>query len=426
MNAPESPLLALLKRPGGPAFWKRPAPWVVLALFAIAAAAGWTWSQQRAAQAQPKYATETVARGNLTVKVTATGTLQPTNKVDVGSELSGTVARVLVDINDRVAKGQVLAELDTSRLRAQVDRSRAALGVAQANLRTAQATAQESDANLRRLQDVRRLSGGKVPSEAEVASAEATVARSQAAVSSGRAGVADATAALSADETNLRKASIRSPIDGVVLARNVDPGNAVAASLQAVTLFTLADDLTRMKLEVNVDEADVGLVRDGQRSTFTVSAYPTRDYPANITRVSYGSTTKDNVVTYQADLAVANGDLSLRPGMSATATIFAAERSGVLLVPNAALRWSPDGAGASAAAPAGGIVSKLVPRGPPRPARKAGGSTAAARQVWVLENGQPAAVAAMPGLSDGRMTEVTSEALKPGMAVITGVEKAAR
>jgi HlyD family secretion protein len=426
MNAPETSFLAMLKQEHR-TLWRRPLAWVLVVAIALVAAALWVWNGQRAALAQPRFTTEAVTRGNLSVKVTATGTLQPTNKVDVGSELSGTVARVLVDINDRVKKGQVLAELDTSKLRDQVDRSRAALGMAEANLRQAQATLLEAQANLKRLQEVRRLSGGKVPSESELASAEAALARAEAAVASGRASVQDAKAALSADETNLRKASIRSPIDGVVLARNVDPGNAVAASLQAVTLFTLAEDLTRMKLEVNVDEADVGLVRDGQQATFTVSAYPTRDYPARITRVSYGSTTKDNVVTYEADLDVGNDDLSLRPGMSATATILAAQREGVLLVPNAALRWSPDAAGPGPGASAsGGLVSKLMPRGLPRAPRKAGTSTAAARQVWVLEAGRPAAVAVIPGLSDGRMTEVTGGGLEPGMAVVTGQERAAR
>jgi len=234
--------------------------------------------------------------------------------------------------------------------------------------------------------------------------------------------VTEVRAALSADETNLRKASIRSPMDGVVLARAVDPGNAVAASLQAVTLFTLAEDLTRMKLEVNVDEADVGLVKEGQKASFTVSAYPSRAYPATIRRVSYGSTTKDNVVTYVAELQVDNQDLSLRPGMSATASILATERNDVLLVPNAALRFAPE-AGTAAASPAGsgGLVSKLMPR-PPRGTeqRQAGTSIAAARQVWVLENGAPTAVPVLPGVSDGRMTEVQGGSLKAGMAVITG------
>lgn len=418
---------SLHKLLGGPAqgtLWRRPFFWIALVLLGAVGTGIWMWQEQRSAQAKPRYTTETVNRGNLVVKVTANGTLQPTNKVDVGSELSGTVARVLVDINDRVRKGQVLAELDTSKLRDQVARSTASLSVAQASLRQAQATVQEAQGNLQRLQEVHRLSAGKVPSAAELATARATLARAQAAVASAQAGVVDARAALSLDETNLRKASIKSPIDGMVLARSVDPGNAVAASLQAVTLFTLAEDLTRMKLAVNVDEADVGLVQDGQRATFTVSAYPSRNYPATVSRISYGSTTKDNVVTYIADLTVENADLTLRPGMSATASILATERRDVLLVPNAALRFTPDTlaqAPSDAANSSGSsIVSKLMPR-PPRQStpRRAGTRTAAARQVWVLQDGAPVPVAVVPGVSDGRMTEVSSDALKPGMAVIT-------
>ena len=204
-----------------------------------------------------------------------------------------------------------------------------------------------------------------------------------------------------------------------MLSRSVEPGNAVAASLQAVTLFTLAEDLAKMKLQVNVDEADVGQVKPEQAATFTVSAYPARRYPARITRVGYGSTTKDNVVTYLADLSVNNDDLSLRPGMTATATITTVEHADALLVPNAALRYSP----AAAAAPAAGnsIVSSMMPR-PPRTggARSAGTNTAQVRQVWVLADGQPRAVPVTPGFSDGRMTEVTSEQLQPGAAVIVG------
>lgn len=421
MNAPEPSLQALL-RPGTPhAAWRRPAAWASAAALVLALAIA-LWFVLRAGDdaGRPRYLTEAVARGDLVVKVIASGTLQPTNKAEIGSELSGTVARVHVDVNDRVRKGQVLAELDTARLRDQVARSRAGLDVAQAAVRQADATVREAQGNLQRLQEVARLSGGKVPSQAELAAAEAALARAQSAAASARAGVADARAALSADETNLRKAAIRSPMDGVVLSRAVDPGNAVAASLQAVTLFTLAEDLTRMKLEVNVDEADVGLVREGQRAAFTVSAYPNRSYPATIRRVSYGSTTKDNVVTYVAELQVENGDLTLRPGMSATASIVAAERKDALLVPNAALRFSPDAAPQGPVASAG-IVSRLMPRPPQSgPRRQPGTSTAAARQVWVLRDGAPVAVPVTPGLSDGRTTEVTGTTLAPGAAVITG------
>jgi HlyD family secretion protein len=243
-----------------------------------------------------------------------------------------------------------------------------------------------------------------------------------------RASVADAQAAARVDATNLSKASIRSPTDGVILTRNVDPGNAVAASLQAVTLFSIAEDLTQMKLQVNIDEADVGQVREGQRASFTVSAFPNRQWPATIRRVGYGSTTKDNVVTYLAELDVANDDGALRPGMTAVATIAATEKQGVLLVPNAALRSTPAAGGATAAVSSNGnIVSKLMPRPPQTGApRRAGTNAAAARQVHVLRDGAAVAVAVQPGLSDGRRTEIAGGELKEGDAVIVEQAAAAR
>jgi len=421
-NAADAALQALLGPAGLPRpWWRRRSLWAVLVLLAAGGAAAWWWSGQRQAAAAPRYTTQPATRGALTVTVTANGTLQPTTQVAIGSELSGTVARVHVDVNDRVKKGQVLVELDDARLRDQVNGSRAALAAAEAAVTQARASATEARDNLARLRDVHRRSGGLVPSATELAAAEAAAARGEANVAGAQAGVAQARATLSSNETNLSKAAIRSPIDGVVLSRSAEPGNAVAASLQAVTLFTLAEDLTKMKLQVNVDEADVGQVRDGQSASFTVSAYPARRYPAKIVRVGYGSTNKDNVVTYLSDLSVDNGDLSLRPGMTATATITTVERSDVLLVPNAALRYTPVDA-AAAGAPAGNsVVSSLMPR-PPRTggARRAGTDTAQVRQLWVLEAGVPRAVPVTPGVSDGRLTEVTSEQLQPGMAVIVG------
>jgi len=405
-------------------WWRRPAPWIAAVALVAAVGGYFAWQNQRTDAAQPRYATETVNRGNLVVAVSANGTLVPTNKVDIGSELSGTVARVLVEVNDRVKKGQVLAELDTEKLRDQVMRSRASLDVAQAKQRQAEATVREATGNLQRLEEVSRLSAGRVPSQAEMATAQATLARAQADASSAQASIADARAAASVDETNLRKASIRSPINGVVLSRSVDPGNAVAASLQAVTLFTIAEDLAQMKLQVNVDEADVGQVNAGQKATFNVSAYPNRNYPATVTRVYYGSTITNNVVTYVAELKVDNKDLTLRPGMTATARIVATERNDVLLVPNAALRFRPSFADASAApvdaaSTSSGIVSKLMPRMPARAARHAGTQVAASREVWVLQDGKPVSVSVSPGASDGRMTEVQGDKLQPGMQVIT-------
>jgi HlyD family secretion protein len=400
-------------------WWRRPLWWALAALV-LALAAGLVWRQGGRRAEAPRYVTEPATRGDLTVTVTANGTLQPTRSVGVGSELSGTVARVLADINDRVKRGQVLVELDTAKLRDQIARSRATLASSEAKVAQAVATVKEARGNLARMEAVQKLSGGKVPSQAELENARATLERALADETAARAAVTDARAATSSDETNLRKASIRSPIDGVVLTRAVDPGNAVAASLQAVTLFTIAEDLTKMILKADIDEADVGKVREGLGAGFTVSAYPNRRYPAKITRVGYGSTTKENVVTYVAELEVENGDLSLRPGMTATATITATERRGVLLVPNAALRFTPTAGNGAPAAATEGLVSKLMPR-PPRTGapRKAGTTPAGARQVWVLREGVPVEVAVTPGVSDGRRTEVLGVDLREGDAVIT-------
>ncbi|SFM26165.1 efflux RND transporter periplasmic adaptor subunit [Rugamonas rubra] len=373
------------------------------------------WLAQREAAPTTSYRTEPAKRGDLVLSVTANGSLQPTRSVNLGSELSGTVAKVLVDVNDPVRAGQVLVRLDTAKLDDQIVRSRAALAVARAELAQAQATAAEATSALARLEEVARLSGGKVPSRAELETGRAVLARADAAVQSAQAAVVSAGATVSTDATNLAKASIRSPIDGVVLSRSVESGNAVAASLQAVTLFALAEDLHRMRLLVNVDEADVGAVKLGQAARFTVSAYTNRQYPATITRVAYGSTITDNVVTYTTYLDVDNADLSLRPGMTATATIRASGRHDALLVPNSALRFSP----ATQPAAGGSLVSSLIPRLPGRAPRRAGAVAGAQRQIWVLRDGVAEPLAISTGISDGRMTEVTGGALQAGMLVIT-------
>jgi HlyD family secretion protein len=418
-------LAVLLDEPAARPWYRHAALWGGVAGLAIAAGALWWWQQRQAADAAPSYTTQAAVRGNLTLTVTANGTLQPTRSISIGSELSGTVTKVNVDVNDKIRKGQVLVELDTAKLRDQILRSRASLAESIAKVAQTVATEKEAAANLARLEEVARISGGKVPSKAELDTGRATLDRAIADEASARASVDDARAALSTDETNLSKASITAPSDGVVLTRNVDPGNAVAASLQAVTLFTVAEDLKQLRLWVYVDEADVGSVAVGQEATFTVSAYPSRNFPARVTRVGYGSTITDNVVTYLTYLDVDNGDLSLRPGMTATATITATQRKNVLLVPNSALRFAPIDAAAAAARPAasGGIVASLTPRMPSRSGTRspaaAGASTAAARQVWVLRDGKAVPLPVTPGISDGRMTEITGGELQAGMLVIT-------
>ena len=433
-EAPATDLSTLLGEPAASPWYRRRWLWLTVAAALLAAGSLWWWWANRTAQAAPSYTTTLVTRGDLTLSVTANGTVQPTRSINIGSELSGTVLKVNVDVNDRIKKGQVLVVLDTAKLHDQILRSQAALAAARAKLAQTGATMAEARAALGRLEEVARLSGGKVPSKAELDGGRATLARASADNGSAQAGISDARAALSTDQINLSKASITAPADGVVLTRAVDPGNAVAATLQAVTLFTVAEDLSRLRLWVYVDEADVGAVTLGQAATFTVSAYPSRPFPARITRVGFGSTITDNVVTYLTYLDVDNADLSLRPGMTATATIVATQRKDVLLVPNAALRYAPTSATPAAKK---GIASGIQ-MGPPKTETRRkgaadGASTAAARQVWVLPandkgakpgTGVPVAVAVVPGISDGHMTEIVSGDLVVGMQVITAQKTA--
>jgi HlyD family secretion protein len=367
-----------------------------------------------------QFHTEPAALGDLRVTVSASGTLAPTQEVDVGSEVSGTLAAVLVQENERVRQGQVLARLDTAKLENTVAKSQASLAAAEASVAQAHAAVAEAEASLARMRQAAALSGGRVPARTELETQEATVLKNQAAEASAKAAVAQAQATLKSDRTDLAKAIIRSPVDGVVLTRKVEPGQSVAAAMTVPVLFTLARDLARMELDIKVDEADVGSVRLGQPATFTVAAYPGRRFPATIQRVGLGSTTTDNVVTYKTVLQVANEDLALRPGMTATATLVVADRKGVLTVPNAALRFTPP---RQAGPEPGGLVGKLMPHPPRGPEAAAGAGKDAPRKVWVLEQGRPVPVPVQTGVSDGKVTEITG-GLRPGAAVVTEYQEA--
>lgn len=417
-------LLAAARRP----WWRKRGTWALAAALAVAGAGGAWWQHDTRSAAGPRYVTQPVTRGRLAVSVTATGTLQPTRSVAVGSELSGTVARVLVDVNDSVRKGQLMVELDRAKLTDAVSGARADLDAARARLRQSEVSLQEARAVLGRLDEVARLSQGRLPAAAEHDTARHAAQRAEAERAAAQATVTQVSTTLASASTNLSKAQIRSPIDGIVLSRNVEPGNAVAASLQAVTLFTLAEDLRAMKLSVNVDEADVAQVERGQRARFTVSAQPGRDYPAVVSRVAFGSTTTDNVVTYTTQIDVDNSDLSLRPGMTATAVIATTEHEGVLLVPAPALRFTPTGsAGAEVSASGstgGSLVSRLLPRPPGmggmrRPGTAAGAAVGSREAtLYVLRDGQPTPLKVRRGLSDGRLVEVSGEGLSEGLPVI--------
>ncbi|MBN1209025.1 MAG: efflux RND transporter periplasmic adaptor subunit [Myxococcaceae bacterium] len=393
--------------------------WLAGALIAVLAVAGLLFLRAGEQEAEPLYRTEPATVGTLVVKVSATGNLQPTNQVEVGSELSGIVTEVLVEENDRVKKGQVLARLDLSKLQDAVARSRASLAAAEAQVLQAQATVAEARATLARFTEVAQLSGGKVPSKTEMDSAEANLKRAEANEASARASITQARANLQSDETNLGKASIRSPIDGVVLTREVEPGQTVAASFQAPVLFTLAEDLSKMELQVDVDEADVGQVKVGQQATFSVDAWPGRRYSAVITRVGYGSQVKDGVVSYLTVLEVANDDLSLRPGMTGTAEITTLTREDALLVPNAALRFTPPAPGTGQGRQGRSVVGSLMPRPPRQPPKVQAAVNDGTPRVWVLRDGQPVPIEVRTGATNGKVTELLGGSLQAGTQVIT-------
>jgi HlyD family secretion protein len=398
----------------------------LLAAMTVMAAGGLLFLRNGKEAAGPAYKTEAAVVDTLVVRVSATGNLQPTNQVDVGSELSGIIDQVLVDVNDRVKKGQVLARLDLSKLEDAVAKSRANLASAQAQVLQARATVAQSRAELGRMRQVSALSGGKVPSASEMDTAEADLKRAEADEAKALAVVRQAQADLQSDETNLRKASIRSPIDGVVLAREVDPGQTVAASFQAPVLFTLAEDLSKMELQVDVDEADVGQVSEGQNATFTVDAWPGRRFDAVITKVSFGSQEKDGVISYLTELQVDNADLSLRPGMTGTAEIITLVRENALLVPNAALRFTPPEAGSGRQQTGKSLVGALMPRPPRQSAPQAKTANGAAPKVWILRDGQPVPVEVKTGATNGRMTEILDGTLAAGAEVVTETLENAR
>lgn len=374
-----------------------------------------------------QYATQTAKRGNLAVTVSATGTLEPLKKVDVGIEVSGTIKSVEVDYNAEVKVGQVLARLDTTRLEAQAKQNEAALDAAYARVLQAQASVQEAEAQLARLNHVYELSGGKMPSLHDLDTAKANLARYNAEEASAKASVAQAQAALDVNRTDIAKAVIKSPINGVALKRSVEPGQTVAAQFQSPTLFTLAEDLTQMELQVDVDEADVGQVGEGQEASFTVDAYPDRAFPARITQVRFGSQTVDGVVTYKAVLRVDNSSLALRPGMTATAVITVEKCENAVLVPNAALRFVPATKEQSDSR-GGGLVGMLLPSPPGTnsPRNEEPDTKSREQRVWTIRDGQLVAIPFTKGLSDGVQTEMASGPIEPGMELVTDELSAAR
>lgn len=386
---------------------------VVVAVLAVGA--WYLFGSDSATRGGTTYTTDPATVTDLSIIVTATGTVEPTNQVELSSELSGTMGMVEVDYNDAVVEGQVLARLKTDQLEASVELAKATLAARQAEVLQAEATVAERQAVFKRAEE---LLAKNFTSTETYELAKADSERSAAALSAAQANLDIAAANLRIAESNLDKASIRSPINGVVLARDVEPGQIVASSLSAPVLFTLAEDLTEMQLQVDIDEADVGQITGGEAAVFTVEAFGDREFSAQITQLRLSPETVEGVVTYKAILSVDNTDRALRPGMTATARITVEEIDDALTVANAALRYSPpaeeEGGGSGS-----GLLGLLIPRPPSSSPVTSEPAADGTRTLWVLRDGTPASVAVRTGSSDGDRTVIVEGEVSAGDAVIT-------
>jgi len=353
--------------------------------------------------------------------VTATGTLKGLDSVDVGAQISGKISKLYVDFNDHVTAGQVIAEIDPVQLQSRVDQSNAQVRAADASLTLARATATQNAAQLARSLD---LSQKGLISSKDLDTARGDADRAAASVNSAVAQATLARASLKDAQTSLSYAVIRSPIDGIVLARLVEAGQTVAATMSSPVLFTIARDLTQLRLYVDIDEADVGKVKEGQAASFLVDAWSDHRFVSKVVSVHNLPTAGQTVVTYQAVLSVDNTDMLLRPGMTATATITTAQRKGVLLVPNAALRFTPPAAAKSAAGPSLPFINGPGMRGPggreKSPPKT--GLTDSQGVVYVLNGTRPKRTIVEIAGTDGEKTEVKG-GIAAGTQVITDSEQ---
>ena len=401
--------------------------WVALALVVVGAAAWFFWPKK---DGGPKLTFAKVDTGDIVARVTATGTLSALVTVQVGSQVSGRIQEILVDFNSRVKMGQVIARLDRQLLEAALAESRANHAASIANVE--RASAREQDAK-RQAERARDLAGRKLIAATDLDAAELAARVAHADVVAAQAAFEQAKALLQRAQINVGYATIISPIDGIVISRDVDVGQTVAASLQAPTLFTIAQDLVHMQVETNVGEADIGKLQEGMVASFSVDAYPGERFEGKIRQIRNAPQTIQNVVTYDVIVNVDNADLRLRPGMTANVTFVLSTSAGVLRVPNAALRFKPPSS-LIGIAPAGATVEGSGKRsrqagngttapatgGDPRPAPKG------EREVWVMRDGRAQRIEVTLGLSDGTTTEVLTGDLKAGDEVITdAIDRAA-
>jgi len=376
---------------------KRRTAWVagIIVVTAVGALAALSLGGGRGKAGTAKYETVKVERGKIVAKVTASGTLSALVTVQVGTQVSGRIQDLYVDFNSPVHKGEVLAKIDPQFFKAAVEQAKANLVAAEGNL--AKAKAQAADAHRQYVRAKSLVEQGQLIAQSDLDTADANAQAADAQVQAMDGQVAQARATLYQADVNLGYTTITSSIDGTVISRNVDVGQTVAASLQAPTLFTIAQDLKKMQVDTNVSEADVGKLSPGMRTSFNVDAFPGENFKGVIRQIRNSPQSVQNVVTYDAVIDVDNPDLRLRPGMTANVTFTYAEKDDALRFPNAALRFRPPAE----------IAAKA-----PRPERDR-------RVLWVLRDGAPVPVAIKTGLSDGSVTEIADGDLQEGDALVT-------
>ena len=407
---------------------------LLIALVAAIGIGGVAYSRAHSGSKASSPVTAAVTRGDVIEKVSATGALQPVTTVQVGTQVSGTIKALYADFNSKVKKGQVIAELEPSLFQTQVEQAQATMTRLQADADRARVEVQDSESKSRRAQE---LFDQKLISRNDLETAQATAMQAESALKSAQAQITQARAALHQVQVNLDNTIIKAPIDGVVISRNVDVGQTVAASMQAPTLFVLAQDLTRMQVSASVDESDIGRIAAGQKVSFRVDAYPADTFTGVVSQVRLNPTTEQNVVSYTTMIDVPNTEMKLKPGMTANVTIQIAASENVLRVPTSALKFRPTapgtgGQGSGIGDPGSGIRDS----GSATPGLAAGTAATGGRggapravgnvdrsggRVWTLSNGALVPVRVKTGVSDGAVTAVVDGDLKEGDQVVTGM-----
>jgi HlyD family secretion protein len=399
-----------------PAILRRKLTWAIVLALLVALV---LWRCSKGDEAAPKYLTEAVARGDVVSRVSASGSLSAVVTVEVGSQVSGRIQALYADFNSVVKKGQRIAKIDPALFEAAVAQAAANVTAARGNLARLEAQADEADRQARR---AAQLFETRIIAENDRdASASAAVA-ARAAVQQARGQLAQSQAALHQAETNLRYTDILAPTDGIVISRAVNVGQTVAASLSAPVIFTIAQDLRAMEVHTNIAESDIGRLRAGMEATFTVDAYPTERFRGRIREIRNAPQVVQNVVTYDAVIDVANPDLKLKPGMTATVNMVSERRDGVLRVPNAALRFRPDPRATGVSGSRAATATAPAPVRPPAGRDGAADRDPASRTVFVLEKGATVRREVKVGLSDGGFTEISGGELREGDLVVTGIE----